>query len=43
MDNCSGQNKNQMVIKRAAYMVEAAMFQKVNLIFFNKRAHKKHV
>ena len=34
MDNWAGQNKNKMVLRLAAYLVEANYFQKVNFIFY---------
>ena len=42
MDNCAGQNKNRMVIRTAAYIMEAGMFSKVNLIFLIK-GHTKNM
>jgi hypothetical protein len=33
MDNCSGQNKNQMVLRLVPYLVEVGHFSKVNFIF----------
>jgi hypothetical protein len=33
MDNCSGQNKNQMVLRLVPYLVEMGYFSKVNFIF----------
>jgi hypothetical protein len=34
MDNCSGQNKNRMVLRLANYLVEADYFEKVNFVFY---------
>ena len=34
MDNCSGQNKIQMVLQLANYLVEADYFEKVNFVFY---------
>ena len=34
MDNCAGQNRNKMVLRLAAYLVEANFFKKVNFIFY---------
>jgi hypothetical protein len=34
MDNCTGQNKNRMVLQLAAYLVELRYFHKVNFIFY---------
>lgn len=34
MDNCGGQNKNNMVLRLAAYLVEMKYFMKVNFIFY---------
>jgi hypothetical protein len=34
MDNCAGQNKNKMVLRLAAYLVEANYFKNVNFIFY---------
>ena len=34
MDNCSGQNKNRMVLRLALYLVEADYFEKVNFVFY---------
>ena len=42
MDNCAGQNKNRMVIRTAAYIMESGMFSKVNLIFLIK-GHTKNM
>ena len=33
MDNCSGQNKNRMVLRLANYLVEAEYFEKVSFVF----------
>jgi hypothetical protein len=33
MDNCSGQNKNRMVLRLANYLVEAEYFDKVSFVF----------
>ena len=32
-DNCSGQNKNNMVIRLVPYLIELGYFKKVNFIF----------
>ena len=40
-DNCPGQNKNRMVIRFAAYLVEAGFFSQVNLVFL-VRGHTKN-
>jgi hypothetical protein len=34
MDNCTGQNKNRMVLRLANYLVEADFFETVNFIFY---------
>ena len=34
MDNCAGQNKNNMVLHLAAYLVEAGYFKTVNFVFW---------
>ena len=34
MDNCAGQNKNKMVLRLAAYLVESNYFKKVSFIFY---------
>ena len=34
MDNCSGQNKNRMVLRLATYLVEANYFEKVSFVFY---------
>ena len=41
MDNCSLQNKNLMIIRSGAYMVELGWFRKINLIFLIK-GHTKN-
>jgi hypothetical protein len=33
MDNCSGQNKNNMVLRLAAYLVEKGSFAQLDFIF----------
>ena len=42
MDNCAGQNKNRMVIRMAAYILELKYFRKINLIFLVK-GHTKNM
>ena len=42
MDNCAGQNKNRMVIRMAAFMLELKYFSKINLIFLVK-GHTKNM
>ena len=42
MDNHARNNKNQMIIRAAAYLIETAMFQKMNLIFSIK-GHTKNM
>ena len=42
MDNCAGQNKNRMVIRMAAYMLELRYFKRINLIFLVK-GHTKNM
>ena len=34
MDNCAGQNKNKMVLRLAAYLVELNYFTTVNFVFY---------
>jgi hypothetical protein len=34
MDNCAGQNKNKMVLRLAAFLVESKYFKTVNFIFY---------
>ena len=34
MDNCAGQNKNNMVLRLSAYLVEAKFFKKVSFVFY---------
>ena len=34
MDNCSGQNKNNMVLRLALFLVEAKYFKKVTFMFY---------
>jgi hypothetical protein len=34
MDYCTGQNKNQMVLRLATYLVEAGYFEEVNFVFY---------
>ena len=34
MDNCAGQNKNNMVLRLALYLVEAEFFEKVSFAFY---------
>ena len=41
MDNCGGQNKNGVIIKLGAYMVEKGWFKRVNLVFLIK-GHTKN-
>ena len=41
MDNCGGQNKNRMIIRTAAYIVEKGWAESVNLIFLIK-GHTKN-
>jgi hypothetical protein len=40
MDNCSGQNKNNHVLRLAAYLVEMKFFRSVEFIFY-VRGHTK--
>ena len=40
-DNCTGQNKNKMVLRFATYLVEAGYFMEVNVIFLVK-GHTKN-
>ena len=42
MDNCTGQNKNRMMIKAGCFLVEQGWFGVVNLIFLVK-GHTKNV
>ena len=42
MDNCGGQNKNQMVIRYFLMMAEIQVYEVVNLIFL-VRGHTKNV
>ena len=42
MDNCAGQNKNRMVIRMAAYILERKYFKRINLIFLVK-GHTKNM
>ena len=42
MANCAGQNKNRMVIRLGAFLVEQKFFRKVNLIFLIK-GHTKNM
>lgn len=42
MDNFLGQNKNRMIIRAGAYMLEMRWFDKINLIFLIK-GHKKMI
>jgi hypothetical protein len=41
LDNCSGQNKNQMVLRLANLLVELGMFKLVNFLFL-VRGHTKN-
>lgn len=41
MDNCGGQNKNNVLLKCCAYFVESCWFEKVNVIFLIK-GHTKN-
>jgi hypothetical protein len=34
VDNCSGQNKNKMVLRLALYLVEQGYFKNVEFIFY---------
>ena len=34
MDNCAGQNKNKMLLRLSAYLVESNYFKTVNFIFY---------
>ena len=34
MENCSGQNKNNMVLRLALFLVEAKYFKKVTFMFY---------
>ena len=34
MDNCSGQNKNNFVLRLAVFLVDAGYFRKVNFVFY---------
>ena len=42
VDNCSGQNKNKMVLRLALYLVEQGYFKNVEFIFYI-RGHTKNV
>jgi hypothetical protein len=41
-DNCDGQNKNNMVLQMAPYLVEKGYFQQVKIMFY-VRGHTKNV
>jgi hypothetical protein len=41
LDNCSGQNKNRMVLRLANFLVESGVFKKVNFLFL-VRGHTKN-
>jgi hypothetical protein len=41
LDNCSGQNKNRMVLRFANLLVETGIFKRVNFLFL-VRGHKKN-
>ena len=41
LDNCSGQNKNRMVLRLANFLVESGAFKKVNFLFL-VRGHTKN-
>ena len=43
MDNCDRQNKNQTIIRMAAYIVETTMFQKKKSNFLDEGTYQKHI
>ena len=40
MDNCGGQNKNNVFLKTCAYIMEAGWFESVNVTFLSKDVQK---